>query len=69
LSSAVRITELHTREAILIPLKIGKRMVEPYRADPPWLLEIVLRALRGFRTKRKAALVGSQDVRATSNDR
>jgi hypothetical protein len=48
-------------EAVLIALKVGERMVEPRRADPPWLLKIVLRALHNFRSHGKPALVGSQD--------
>src|SRR6516164_6886427 len=61
LHSAIRISELHTSEAILIALKVGERMVEPRRADPPRLLKIVLRALHDFRSDRKPALVGSED--------
>ena len=48
-------------EAVLIALKVGERMVEPRRADPPRLLKIVLRALHDFRSDRKPALVGSED--------
>ena len=44
LHSAVRISKLHTSEAILIALKVSERMVEPRRADPPRLLKIVLGA-------------------------
>jgi hypothetical protein len=61
LRSAVRISKLHTSEAILIALKVGERMVESRRADPPRLLKIVFRALRGFRSDGKPALVGLQD--------
>src|SRR6516165_9370673 len=61
LRSAVRISELHTSEAILIALKVGERVVEPCRANPPWLLKIVFRALHGLRSDGKPALVGSQD--------
>jgi hypothetical protein len=61
LHSAVRISELHTSEAILIALKVGERMVEPRRADPPRMLKIVFRALHVFRSDGKAALVGSLD--------
>jgi hypothetical protein len=59
--SAVRISELYTSEAILIALKVGERMVEPRRADPLRLLEIVFCALHDFRSDGKPALVGSQD--------
>src|SRR5262249_27212638 len=58
---AVRIVELHTSEAIRIPLKVGKRVVERYRADPFRLPKIVFGSLHGFPPDRKAALVGSQD--------
>jgi hypothetical protein len=61
LHSAVRISELHTSEAILIALKVGERMVEPRRADPSRLLKIILRALHDFRSDGKPALVGLQD--------
>jgi len=61
LRSAVRISELHTSEAILIALKVGERVVEPCRANPPWLLKIVIRAFHGFRSDGKPALVGLQD--------
>ena len=61
LRSAVRISEHHTRKAILIALKVGECMVEPRRADPPRLLKIVLSALHDFRSDGKPALVGSQD--------
>jgi len=59
-SSVVRISELHTSEAFLVPLEIGERMVEPCRADPSRRLKIVFRMLHGFRADRKAALVGPQ---------
>src|SRR5215467_8160634 len=36
-------------------------MVEPRRTDPSRRLKIVFRVLHGFRTDRKAALVGPQD--------
>jgi len=61
LHSSVRVSELHTSEAILIALKVGESMVEPRRADPPRLLKIVLRALYDFRSDGKSALVGLQD--------
>ena len=61
LHSAVRISELYTSEAILIAPKVGERMVEPHRADPLRLLEIVFRALHDFRSDGKPALVGLQD--------
>jgi hypothetical protein len=61
LRSAVRISELHTSEAILIALKVGERVVEPCRANPPWLLKIVFRAFHRFRSDGKPALVGLQD--------
>jgi hypothetical protein len=48
-------------EAILIALKVGERMVEPRRADPPRMLKIVFRTLHVFRSDGKAALVGSLD--------
>jgi hypothetical protein len=35
LSSVVRIAELHMRDSILVPLKVGECMVEHCRADPP----------------------------------
>jgi hypothetical protein len=60
-SSVVRISEHDTSEAILVPLEIGERVVERFRANPPRLPEIVFRVLHGFRADRKAALVGSQD--------
>src|SRR5215471_21317783 len=60
-SSVVQISELHTSEALLVPLEIGERMVEPRRADPSRHLKIVFRVLHGFRADRKAALVGPQD--------
>src|SRR5262245_25222290 len=60
-SSMVRISELHTSEAVLVPLEVGERMVEPYRADRSGLLKIVFRVLHSFRADRKAALVGPQD--------
>jgi hypothetical protein len=34
LSPVVRISEFNTSEAILIPLKVGERMVQRCRADP-----------------------------------
>jgi hypothetical protein len=61
LHPAIRISELYTSEAILIALKVGERMVEPCRADPLRLLEIVFRALHAFGSDGKSALVGSQD--------
>jgi DNA invertase Pin-like site-specific DNA recombinase len=61
LSPVVRISEFNTSEAILIPLKVGERMVQRCRADPPRLLKIVLRALHGLCTEREATLVGPQD--------
>jgi hypothetical protein len=61
LHSAVRISKLHTSEAILIALKVSERMVEPRRADPPRLLKIVLGALHDVRSDGKSALVGLQD--------
>src|SRR6516225_4560988 len=61
LHSAVRVSELHTSEAILIALKVGERMVEPRQADPPRLLKIVLRALHAIRSDGKPALVRLQD--------
>src|SRR5262249_20110259 len=60
-SSVVRISELHTSEAVLVPLEGGERMVEPCRADPSRFLKIVFRVLRGFRANRKAAPVEPQD--------
>ena len=54
-------TEIHTSEALLVPLEIGERMVEPCRADPSGRLKIVFRVLHGFRADRKPALVGPQD--------
>src|SRR5262249_25803818 len=60
LRSVVRISELHTSEAIMIPLKVGERMVERSRADPPRLPKIVFRVLHGVRVDRKAALGGPQ---------
>jgi len=47
--------------ALLIPLEIGERLVEPRRADPSRRLKIVFSVLHGFRADRKAALVGPQD--------
>ena len=35
LKSAVRILELHASDSILVPLKVGERMVEHGRTDPP----------------------------------
>jgi hypothetical protein len=61
LSPVVRISEFNTSEAIVIPLKVGERMVQRCRADPPRLLKIVLRALHGLCTEREATLVGPQD--------
>ena len=61
LSSVVRISELNTSEAIMIPLKVGKGMVERCRADRPRFPEIVFRVLHGFHAGRKTAFVGSQD--------
>jgi hypothetical protein len=43
--SVVRISELHTSEAVLVPLEVGERVVEPCRADPSRLLKIVFRVL------------------------
>jgi hypothetical protein len=61
LGSTARISELHTSEAILIALKVGERMVKPRRADPPRLSKVILRALHGFYSDRKPALVGLQE--------
>src|SRR5258708_31184324 len=58
---AVRIAELHTSEAIRVPLKVCKCVVEFYRADPFRLPKIVFGSLHGFPPDRKAALVGPQD--------
>ena len=58
LTFVVRISELHTSEAFLIPLEVGEGMVELCRADPPRPPEIVFRALHGFRADRKTAFVG-----------
>src|SRR5258708_38384128 len=58
---AVRIAELHTSEAIRVPLKVCKCVVELYRADPFRLPKIVFGSLHGFPPDRKAALVGPQD--------
>jgi hypothetical protein len=33
----VRISQLYTSEAALIALKVGERVVKPYRANPLWL--------------------------------
>ena len=60
-SSVVRISELDTSEAILVPFEVGECVVERRRADLPRLPEIVFRVLHGFRADRKAALVGPQD--------
>src|SRR5215471_13238173 len=60
-SSVVRISELHTSDAVLVPLEVGERLVEPCRADLSRLLKIVFRMLHGFRANRKSALVGPQD--------
>jgi hypothetical protein len=57
----IRISEFDTSEVILIPLKVGERMVEHCRADPPRLLKIVFRALHDLCRKWKAALVGPQN--------
>jgi hypothetical protein len=61
LHSAVRISELHASPAILIALKVGERVVEPRRADPPRLLKIVRRARYDVRRDGKPTLVGLQD--------
>src|SRR5262249_5575648 len=61
LSSVLRITELHMGEAILVPLKVGERMVEHCRADWPRLPEIVFGVFHGYHADRKAALIGPQD--------
>src|SRR5262249_16139991 len=61
LHSAVRISELHTSEAIVIALKVGERMVEPRRADPTQLLNIAFRALHCSRSDGKAAVGGLED--------
>jgi hypothetical protein len=61
LRSAVRISELYTSQAIWITLKVGERMIEPRRADPPRLLKIVLRALHRSSSDGKPALVGLQN--------
>jgi hypothetical protein len=58
---AVRIAELHTSEAIRVPLKVCKCVVELYRADPFRLPKIVFGSLQGFPPDRKAALVGPQE--------
>ena len=50
LSFVVRISELHTSEAFLVPFEVGEGMVEPGGADPPRLLKIVFRALHDFRS-------------------
>src|ERR1700731_1395477 len=47
-SSVVRISELDTSEAILVPVEIGECVVERRRADPPRLPEIIFRVLHGF---------------------
>src|ERR1700730_14508282 len=60
--SVVRIPELDTSEAILVPYEVGECVVERRRADLPRLPEIVFRVLHGFPADRKAALVGPQDA-------
>ena len=57
----VRISELNTSEAIMIPLKVGEGMVERCRADRPRFPEIVFRVLHGFHAGRKTTFVGPQD--------
>ena len=48
-------------EAIRIPLKVCKCVVELCRTDPFWLSKVVFRSLHGLPPDRKAALVGPQD--------
>ena len=61
LSSVIWISEFHMSEAVVVPLKVGERMIERCGADLPWLSEIVFRVLHGFRAGRKTAFIGSQD--------
>jgi hypothetical protein len=58
---AVRISEFDTSDATLVPFKVGERMVEPRRTDPPRTLEIIVRTLYGLRTDWNTALVEPQD--------
>jgi hypothetical protein len=53
--------EFHTSEAIGVPLKVCKCMVELYRADLFRLPKIVFGSLYGYLLDRKAAPVGPQD--------
>ena len=53
---AIRIAELHLSEAIRVPLKVCKCVVELCRTDPFWLSKVVFRSLHGLRPDRKAAL-------------
>ena len=55
------ISELHMSEAVVVPLKVGERVIERCGADLPRFSEIVFRVLHGFRAGRKTAFVGSQD--------
>jgi len=57
---AVRISEFDTSDTTLVPFKVGERMVEPSRTEPPRMLEIVVRALYGLRADRNTALVKPQ---------